>query len=162
MNDIPARDIMTTKVISVNRNSPLKEITRLLSKYFVSGLPVVDDDGIVVGIISEKDVLKYTRWVIGHPLKDPLQVLEADEEPSSVGSQRTHDLIQSVMSVKAEAVMTDEIITATEETTLLAIVRLMNKHDINRVPIVDEAGTLKGIIARADILHILEKNADES
>lgn len=162
MNDIPARDIMTTKVISVNRNTPLKEITKLLSKYFVSGLPVVDDDGIVVGIISEKDVLKYSRWVIGHPLKDPLKVLEADEEPANVGSQRTHDLIQSVMSVKAEAVMTDEIITATEETTLLDIVRLMNKHDINRVPIVDEAGALKGIIARANILQILEKNAEES
>lgn len=162
MKDILARDIMITNVVSVNRDAPLKEITRLLDKFSFSGLPVVDSEGKVVGIVSERDVLKYTRWVIGQPLKDPSQLLESEEEPAFVGGQRTHDLIKSVRSVKADVVMTDEVIVATEDTSVLDIVRLMNKHNINRVPIVDENGLLKGLIARANILQMIEKQADES
>lgn len=162
MKEIPAKDIMTAPAVSVKRHTPLREVAQLLDKHFFSGLPVVDDEEKVVGVISEKDVRKYTRWVIGSPLKDPAKLLDDEQEAASVGGQRTLDVIESVSSVTAEVVMTCEAITVTEDAPVWEIIRLINKNNINRVPVVDREGKLTGIIARANILQMIENQAESN
>lgn len=162
MKEIPAREIMTAPAICVKGTAPLKDVAQVLDKHLFSGLPVVDDNEKVVGVISEKDLRKYTRWVIGHPMKDPAKLIDDDQEAASVGGQRTFDLIESVRSVTAHVVMSDRAITVSEDDSVWEIIRLINKHNINRVPVVDPEGRLTGIVARADILKVIEEQADKA
>jgi CBS domain-containing protein len=121
---------------------------------------VVDEEEKIIGIISERDVLKYTRWVIGQPLRDPAKLLEEENEASYVSGQRGIDVIELIASATAETLMTKEVVTVEEETPILEVVRMMNRNKINRIPVVDDSGRLKGIVTRADILQMIEEWAE--
>jgi CBS domain-containing protein len=151
-----AQEIMTEPVVSVEADTPLKKAAEILDEYSFSGVPVIDRKEKVVGIISESDILRYTRQIIGQPLRDPHRVLSNDKEVLHVNiSHRGVEVIELVASTNVDMVMTCEVITVSEETPLLEIVKLMQQHDINRVPVVSQAGQLKGIITRADVIRAL-------
>ncbi len=160
MKDILVKEVMTSPVVSVQHNLSLKELVKILDDNIFSGLPVIDEKEELVGIISEKDVLKYTQWIIGQPLKDPIKLLDTDSEAAHITGQRGVDVIELVASATAETIMTKELITVKEETTMLETVRLMNRKEVNRIPVTDDSGKLKGIVTRADILKMLENWAD--
>ncbi len=151
-----AKEIMTAPVVSVEADTPLKKAAEILDEYSFSGVPVIDPKEKVVGIISESDILRYTRQIIGQPLRDPHRVLSSDDEVLHVNiSHRGVEVLELVASTSVDMVMTREVIFVAEETPLLEIVKLMQQHDINRVPVVSQAGQLKGIITRADVIRAL-------
>ena len=160
MKDISVKEVMTFPVISVKRDMSLKELVMILDDNIFSGLPVIDAEEKVIGIISERDVMKYTQWIIGQPLKDPARLLEEDNEATYVTGQRGIDIIELVASATAGTIMTEKVITVKGETSILETVRLMNRKEINRIPVVDDVGKLLGIVTRADILKMLENWAD--
>ncbi|NMB34664.1 MAG: CBS domain-containing protein [Firmicutes bacterium] len=160
MKNILVKEMMTSPVVSVKHDMSLKELVKILDDNIFSGLPVIDEKEKIIGIISEKDVMKYTQWIIGQPLKDPVKILEDDNEATYVTGQRGVDVIELVASATAETIMTQEVVIVSEETPVLEIVRLMNRKEINRIPVTDETGKLKGIVTRADILKMLERWAD--
>lgn len=160
MKDISVKEVMTFPVISVKRDMSLKELVMILDDSIFSGLPVIDAEEKVIGIISERDVMKYTQWIIGQPLKDPARLLEEDNEATYVTGQRGVDIIELVASATAGTIMTEKVITVKGETSILETVRLMNRKEINRIPVVDDVGKLLGIVTRADILKMLEDWAD--
>jgi len=162
MKDILAKEVMSSPVISVDRHTHLSEVVKILERHNISGVPVVDEKEKILGIISERDILKYTHFVVGQPIRDICQLLEENDEVARAGSDRGVDLIEAVASNTAEVVMTNEIITAKEESPVLEIVILMNKYGINRVPIVDEGKKLKGMVTRANILQMLEQWAENN
>ncbi len=162
MLDVKASKVMTSPVVSVRLDTQLREVLRVLHRHYVSGVPVLDEEEKVVGIISERDVLKYTRWVVGRPLRGPGKLLEDKEEAAHVSGERGVDVIEAVAAVTARQVMTMNPFTVREDTPLLNIVRLMNRRAINRVPVVDSEGKLRGIVSRADIMLILEKWAEQA
>ncbi len=162
MKDILAKEVMSSPVISVGRHTHLSEVVKILERHNISGVPVVDEKEKILGIISERDILKYTHFVVGQPIRDICQLLEENDEVARAGSDRGVDLIEAVASNTAEVVMTNEIITAKEESPVLEIVSLMNKYGINRVPIVDEGKKLKGMVTRANILQMLEQWAENN
>ncbi len=157
MKDIMVKDIMTRPVFSVRNQESLKKVVKLLDQNNFSGLIVVDEEEKVTGVISERDVLKYTRWVVGHPVKDPYKLMDDEAEAAHVSGQRGLDVIEFVATATAETVMTVQVIKIEEDSPALDAVRLMNKHNINRVPVVDSSGKLKGIVTRADVLKEVEK-----
>lgn len=161
MKETPAGEFMTTPVVSVAPDTLLDEVIRIMERHNISGVPVVDGKGKVRGVISESDLLKYTHWVIGHPARDPGKLLDAKEGVVSAGGERGVAMIELVASATAGNVMTDRVITVEEDTPALDIVRIMNKKNINRTPVVDRNGTLKGIVTRADILRLIESRADQ-
>jgi CBS domain-containing protein len=153
---ILAKEIMTEPVISIRADTPLKKAAEILDENSFSGVPVVDDDEILIGILSETDILRYTQQIIGQPLRDPHRVFTKSQEVLHVDiTHRGVEVIELVASTSIETLMTLDVISATEDTPIFEIVRLMKENNINRIPIVNERKQLKGIITRADIIRAL-------
>lgn len=139
-----AKDIMTRQVFSVKPDTPLKNVAELMGKRGISGLPVVDDNRRVTGIISERDFLSK----MGDSTTKNFMTLIA------LCLQNKGCLAIAIRAHKAEDIMTIPVISVGENTTALEIHTLFNGKKINRVPVVDQEGVLHGIVTRADMLSI--------
>jgi CBS domain-containing protein len=142
---IKADQIMTRQVITVGPDAPLIEVAARMGENKISGLPVVDNDQVVVGVISEKDFLKGMNH-----LKNPsfigvlLQCLD-----SSGG------VAASLKSLSAADIMSSPPVTVTVTASILDVANTMDRLNINRVPVVDENANLAGIIARSDLVQAM-------
>jgi CBS domain-containing protein len=141
-----ARDIMTTKVVTVAPDTRVEEIARLLLERRISGVPVVDADGRLVGIVTEGDLMRRpdigTERHRGWWLR-----LFGDERERAAEYARAH-------GSRADEVMTRNVVTVDEDTPVGEIARLLEAHRIKRVPVV-RGGQLVGIVSRANLLHSL-------
>lgn len=131
-SSIRASDIMTKQVFFVKPDTPLKEVAEVMEKHGISGLPVVDENKKVIGIITEKNFMT----VIAHCL------------------QNEGRLVIPISSQKAADIMTTPAITVIEDTTVLKSNNILHEKHIDRVPVVNQMGFLQGIVTRADILKI--------
>jgi CBS domain-containing protein len=139
-----ARDVMVSPVITVTSSATVKEVAELLLEKRISAAPVVDDQGKLVGIVSEGDLLhraeagteRHRSWWLQGLLGDDL--LAAD-------FIRAH-------ARKVSDLMTKRVITASPETPLHELAGLMEKNAIKRVPIL-ENGQLVGIVSRANLIQ---------
>jgi len=136
-------EIMTRKVSSVKRDTPVIEVAQLMAEKSVSGIPVVEEDGKVAGVISEKDFLLH----MGAGDKRHFMAVVA-ECLSGKGC-----VAMPVRSKKAEDIMTSPAITVREDATVVGISNIFNEKMINRVPVTDSEGRLTGIVSRADIVR---------
>ena len=143
-----ARDMMATDVISVKPDTPLHEVAEAMGGRGISGVPVVDEDTRVVGVISEKDFL--TRM--------------GDESPRNFMAVIANCLkargciALPIRAKKAQDIMTSPAITARVDTPFSEIVDVMARRAINRVPVVDDKGRLVGIITRNDLIAVSAGN----
>lgn len=156
MKSILAREVMTSPVITILPDISLQEAVTILDSNVFTGLPVVNENQEIIGMITEKDIIRYTKWIIGLPLKDPSQVLQEAHEATNVVGQRGADMVELVAETTVDTIMTQKVYKVREDDSLFHIVRLLNQKEINRVPVVDYEGVLTGIITRADILRKLE------
>jgi CBS domain-containing protein len=147
-----AKDIMTTAVMTVAPDSTVAHAIRLMLQKKISGLPVVDAAGHVVGMVTEGDLLR--RAETGTERRRP-RWLEILLGPGHLADEYTH-----THGRKVEEVMTASPVIAGEETSLDEIVRLMEKRQIKRIPIV-RGEQLVGIISRANLLHALASLSQE-
>lgn len=141
-----AMDVMVRDVVTVKADDDVSHAVRLLAEHDVSALPVVDETGAVVGVLSEADLMR--REEIGTEKHRPWW-LEA-VMPSSV---LAHDFAKEHGRKVAE-VMTDDVIAAGEETPVGEIANLLEKHRIKRVPILRN-GKLVGIVSRSNLIQAL-------
>jgi len=141
-----AKDVMTGDVICVNVKESIFDAAEVLLGARVSAAPVVNDRGVVVGIVSEADLLR--RAELGTvPAKSWLARLLDTESTAAHAFVATH-------ARHIADVMTREVVTADEDTPLVEIVDLMEKHRVKRVPIVRD-GALVGVVSRSDLLRAL-------
>jgi CBS domain-containing protein len=141
-----AYDIMVSPVISVKPNSSIKEVAKVFLERRISGAPVVDDKGTLVGIISEGDLL--FRSEIGTERPHPYWFLQlAQEERLAAEYVKAH--ARTVADV-----MTRKVVTALPDATLNEIAALLENNSIKRVPIVKN-GQLVGIVSRANLIQAL-------
>lgn len=137
--------IMTRPVVTILENATLREAAALLSEKQISGAPVVDAQGNLVGILSESDLLNEGRKRAALPRTAAFGVFVASEEVLQRLYHAGADLcVRSVMSTNLQ--------TATEDTTVIEATRTMVSKKINRLPVVDSEGTLVGIVTREDLL----------
>jgi CBS-domain-containing membrane protein len=143
-----AQDIMTLGVISVQSNASVMRAVQLMLQNNISGLPVVDDKGSLVGIITEGDFLR--RGELGTQRHRPrwLQFL--------VGPGRLADEYVHACGRKVDEIMTPEPYTVSVDTPIDEIVRLMEKHRIKRLPVVQD-GKPVGMVTRANLLTALAR-----
>ncbi len=140
---VKAKEIMTTDVHAVRMDTPLKDVAELMAEKGISGLPVLDDAGRVVGVISEKDFLSR----LGASGKTHVMaIIAASLEGKACLTMPTQSAI-------ASDIMASPAITIQGETSAFEIRDILNKKNINRVPVVDSSGTLMGIVSRADLLR---------
>jgi len=144
---LTARDIMTRDVICVRRETPLHEVAGIMGSRGISGVPVVDSDRTVVGVISEMDFL--TRMG-ARGRKNFLSVV------ADCLKTRGVDFL-AMPDQRAEDVMSSPAITVTEHVSYMEIARLFIDKAINRAPVVDQEGHLMGIVSRADILEATQR-----
>ena len=148
---ITAKDLMTSSVKVVQPNSTVEEAAKILLDNSISGLPVVDEEGILKGIISEGDLVFQNKKLSPPAMVDILGAL------ITVGSQEQYfkELKRTLATTVNELMVTD-VVTVNPDMTLEDIATLMIEKKINRVPVVDEQ-KLVGIITRQDIIRATYK-----
>ena len=147
-----AHQIMTKDCITVTPHTTIEEAAKIMLQTHVSGLPVMDDAGKLVGIVSESDFLR--RSEIGTGRKRPAW-LQFFMGPGKAAADFVHERGRRV-----EDIMTQDPITVDEETPLEELVRLMEKNDIKRLPMMS-GKILKGIVTRSNLLQAVASLAHE-
>jgi CBS domain-containing protein len=147
-----AKDIMTSPVVSVEPDAPVLQAIRIMLQRRISGLPVINDGGRPVGIVTEGDFLR--RIETGTERRRPrwLEFL--------IGPGRLADEYTRSHGRKVHEVMTPDPVTVSEDTPLDEIVALMEKRQIKRVPVL-RGQQIVGIITRANLLHALASMSRE-
>jgi CBS domain-containing protein len=142
-----ARDVMTTKVTVVQRNSSSAEVAHTLLATRVSGVPVVDDSGVPIGVVSEWDL-------VGQHASDRIAKREEWLSHLAEGQPLAADFLQSVdpTSRTAAEIMHQPLITVLETTPIADVARLIAEHHIKRV-FVTRDGRLVGVISRIDLVR---------
>jgi CBS domain-containing protein len=142
-------DVMTSRVHVASPNAPFKLLVRLIEENRVSAIPIVDNEGVPLGIVSESDLL----------LKERLPELEASRDLFHV-RKRHHDKAKAEGTVASE-VMSSPAITIAADTSLSEAARLMQEGNIRRLIVVDERGRIAGIVTRSDLLQVFLRTDDE-
>jgi CBS domain-containing protein len=140
-----ARDVMVSPVITVNENDTVRDVARILITRHISAVPVVDQEGRLVGIVSEADLLHRAEAGTERPTSWWLSFISGDRAIAA-------EYVQShAMHVKD--VMTRDVKTVLPETPLYEVADLLEECHIKRVPIVNKDGDLVGIVSRANIVQ---------
>lgn len=148
-----AKDVMTRSVVTVGPETDVRGIARLLIEWRISAVPILDDNGRVVGIVSEGDLMRRPEcgtdrrrsWWLGR---------FADNQDQAFDYVKTHGL-------RAKDVMTRKVVSVTEDVPLNTVATLLEHHHIKRVPVLRNA-KLVGIVSRADLLHGLIEHKEAS
>jgi CBS domain-containing protein len=139
-----AKDVMTSPVTTISAGATVRDAAKLLINAQVSALPVVDRRNAMAGIVSEVDLI---RRVVGES-NDPTQLHAHLGDPDS----------QEVLSLAVSDIMTRDVVTATEETSLEDVATLMLERQTKRIPIVRESEVV-GIVSRIDLVKAMLSHA---
>jgi CBS domain-containing protein len=141
-----ASDVMTPDVISADPDATVLQAARYMLQHHISGLPVIDKTGTLVGILSEGDVLRRRET---HTDRRPSRWLEFLMGPGKLAAQYTH-----THGSKVSEVMTTNLHTVSEDTSLEKVVEMMERYRIKRVPVL-RGKKIVGIVTRANLMHAM-------
>jgi CBS domain-containing protein len=144
-----ASDIMTTDVITVQKDTSLKDLAKLLYDNHINGVPVVDADGLLIGIICESDLIRKDK-----KLHIPTVVAIFDwvlylERPKKIEKE-----IQRINATRVEDLYTKKVVTVDEKVPVDEIATIMEQKKISTIPVMD-GDRLVGVIGKTDLLRTL-------
>ena len=142
-----AKDIMTTDVKVARETDTIQDIANVLITEKIGGVPVVDEDNKVLGIISETDIIKKEKYVNPPEYITFLQGLVYLNDFKKMERD-----IKDISATKVKDLMSKDVIKVYENDTFDDIANIMIKQSVNRVPVVDDDDKIKGIICRYDII----------
>lgn len=140
-------DVMIEDVVSVAPSTPFKSLVDLMWVNEVSALPVVDERGVLAGIVTESDLLVRAEFTPG----------------SANGRSRRAEIfskLQAASPLTAADVMTSPVASVKPEDTLTDIARLMRSRQLRRLPVVDKAGALVGMVSQVDLLKVFFRSEE--
>ncbi len=142
-----AIDVMTTSVLFAHPDTSVQETAKTLAENHISGMPVIDDKGALIGMITEGDLLH--RAEIGTGVGKRAWWLEflASTRELAHGYVREH-------SHKVRDLMTTDVVSVTEDTPVVQIAEMLERHRIKRVPVLKE-GKVTGLVSRANLIRAL-------
>lgn len=144
------RDLASSQVTTIGPEASVRQAAKIMLKHGISGLPVVDDDMKIVGIITEGDLIR--RSELGY---DKIQ----DFGPSGEGAGDARDYVRR-HSWKVGDVMTRDVVTVEENGSIATAARLLEEHNVKRLPVVRD-GKLVGMISRSDLLRVIATSVPE-
>ncbi len=144
------KDIMTREVITVSVEDTVETCANLLLKHNLSGLPVLDKEGKLVGIVTEGDLIRRASRIKGPAVLEVLGGLIYLDSP-----KKFMDELKSSMGQMAGEVMTKKVVTIDPESTVEDGATLLVEKKVKRLPVVDKEGNLLGIVSRRDIMSYL-------
>lgn len=141
-------DVMIEDVVSVNPNTTFKQLVDLLWVNDVSALPVVDERGVLQGIVTESDLLA-----------------RAEFKPTNGGVRKSgkaelYAKLVSASPLAAADVMTSPVVTVRPEDALADTARLMRSHQLRRLPVLDRTGALVGMVSQVDLLKVFFRSEE--
>ncbi|WP_129305308.1 CBS domain-containing protein [Streptomyces sp. L2] len=134
-------ELMTRDVVRARRDTPFKELVRLMEENDITAVPVVDELDRPMGVVSEADLLRKSADQPDPSGRAPVPHLEAWERAKAEGS-------------RAEELMSAPAVCARPEWTVVETARLMESQRVKRLPVVDDADRLLGIVSRGDLLRV--------
>lgn len=144
------KDVMVVDPVTVKPSDSVETVLQLLEEKHISGLPVVDNAGKVVGVVSEADLLFKEK-----PIRMPLYLTFLDSIIYLEPWDKFKHQLKKNLGVLVEDVMTSKPITITPNASVSQAAELILNQRINRLPVIDDAGKLVGIVTRNDLLKAL-------
>jgi len=151
MESLKVRDIMQVEVVTIGPEASVRELSVLLGEKGVSGVPVVDGQGKVVGVVSEGDVILQDA-----ELHFPHYVQFLDSVIFLESVQRFADRFRKAFGAKVSDIMSKEVKSIGPDAGVGEVATLMADENINRIPVIQD-GRLKGIVTRADVVRALPR-----
>jgi len=147
------KDIMTTHVVAVYPSASFKEMAARLHEFRVSAFPVIDDEGKVLGVVSEDDLL--AKEAVALTLADmPADISERI-------ARRLHRPGREADGLTAGELMTSPAVTTTPDTPVENAARSLYNCRVKRLPVVNSDGRLVGIVSRSDVLSVFDRSDEE-
>ena len=140
------KEVMTTRVIWVKKDATFREMAVALRDHRVSAFPVIDEDGKVIGVVSEADMLN--KEALG-------------DEPGLFGGILHRRDQAKARGITAGDLMTTAVVAVRPDDTVERAARLMYDRGVKRLPVTDAQGHLVGIISRADVLSVFDRTDED-
>ena len=144
-----AKDIMTREVITIEQSASLRELSKLLSERGITGVPVIDKENNLIGMISMRDLIREEVRSLGANLEyqDIYELFS-----SALNTEEAEGV--SVRHLWVEEVMSRTLYTATESTPVCEIARIMHVYNVHRVPVLRD-GKVVGLVTAMDVLKVI-------
>ncbi len=151
------KDVMTSYVVAVQRGASFKDMAARLSRFRVSAFPVIDQDGTVIGVVSESDMLARQALVLAREALADRRAAETGMPPDRTQAEE----LGEPGGLTAGDLMSHPAVTITPDESVEGAARLMYNFRVKRLPVVDDHGHLVGIISRADVLSVFDRSDEE-
>lgn len=149
-----ARDIMTKDVTSVSKETPVKDAVRLMVEQRISGLPVLDGNDQVVGMVTESDLLVRAKDLNIPAFLPILGGYIYMENPAKLDSE-----IRKATATTVEEIMTRKVHSVSVDSSLNEVATVMAKNEVNRIPVM-ENNKMVGIITRGDVVRAIAEEME--
>lgn len=146
--------VMTTKTVAVSPDTSFPEVWQIIFKKGIHGLPVLDKDNILLGIIAEEDLLSqlYSQYRL-HPLFEKY----LSDFVSGKSFEKMEEKLKKLTKLTAQEVMNENVFTTTAETPILKALASMMVHRVRQLPVVTKKKEVIGMITKGDIFDVLFK-----
>jgi CBS-domain-containing membrane protein len=152
---LTARDVMTREVVTIGIEASVEDLAKLLEERRISGVPVLDAQGGLVGVVTQSDLVQRSRDMELPPALNILDLHLFLETPSHFQKR-----LEKLLGNKVKDVMTEDPVTVAPDTPVNEIARLMSAKGVHTLPVVD-SGKLVGIVGKLDLIRSLAGPADE-
>ena len=147
---LTARDIMSTEVVSVRTDTSLKELAKKFVETRFSNMPVLDESGELVGVISETDLIEQQK-----PLHIPTVMAFFDGVFYLESEKRFKQEVDRITATTVGELCSRDPVTCSPDTTVRDLAGLMSKHKVHLLPVVED-GKMIGVVARLDLIRVME------
>ncbi len=151
---LKAKDIMTKEVITVNPEATVEELARLLMNNKISGVPVVDAENHIIGIVTENDLIRKNKR-----LHIPT-VIRLFDAFILVGSGKMEEEIKKMAAIIVDDISTKKVMSITEETSLEEIATIMAEQHVHLLPVLRDK-VVVGIVGKADVVRAMTYEASK-
>lgn len=148
-------DVMTANPVSVKPEASLEDAIKLFAEHHIGGLPVIDEDGALVGILSESDLMWQATG-----MEVPAYIVLLDSVIYLKSPKKYNEELHKVLGQSVKEVMTAKVITISPDKSIREAAHLMHDKRIRRLPVVDDQGQVVGILTRGDIVREMAATED--
>ena len=148
---LKAKDIMTRDVITVKPATTIEELARILMEHRISGAPVVDDNGNLVGVVTENDLISQNRRLHIPTVVRLFDAFIMLESPAGIEKE-----LKRMAANTVDEICTKDVMTVGEDTSLEEVATLMYEKKVHLVPVVD-GKKINGVIGKMDIIKGMTK-----
>lgn len=143
---LTAKDIMTKNVTTVRATTTIEELARILMEHKISGVPVVDDAGDLIGIVTENDLISQNKRLHIPTVMRLFDSFIMLESPGKIEKE-----IKKMTAITVNDIYTKEVITVTKDTPVQDIATIMSEKKVHLIPVV-EGKKILGIIGKIDLI----------